>query len=524
MSGAIPLRCSTVSLRGRKCEGWPKPANQDAYTLNSSAEFPIFGVFDGHGSVGHAVSDYVRDEIAKRMPSLLHQLAEVPKDSLPEKARRGCEKLFRKIESRLREQSMKWENHIDTAFSGTTAVVVALLGTTLICAWCGDSRAVLGSLDAEGKMRAIDLSNDHVPNRPDEQLRIEASGGMVRASASSELGPGGTAPTLRVYENRPKGEALRGPGLAMSRSFGDDTAHSLGVIAKPEVTVRELTEMDRFLVVASDGVFGVLSSSKVVNIVHKAQRNVKQACKQVVRRSAIRWREECFEGYRDDITVQIIDLWAERKTGQQADADDRRLSGDLTVEVDEAGNDDQRRRSSVLDLEDDKDDRRDSATDDRRDSEDSIYRPRPKIEMTHLANEGYMAPRVMNKIRRNSVLDQTVTGSSSADILVNDGYGPAPTPSRSHASQPTPEGALQEALPAPPKPLERSSSIRFGEDKIKKIPNRFADREPEPRMEIPSASQGYDAQEALRNTLAERLHDPIYARLYKHRFGGAAPE
>jgi hypothetical protein len=122
--GTIPLKCATVSLHGRKCEGWPKPTNQDSYTLNSNADFPIFGVFDGHGSVGHAVSDYVRDEIAKRMPLLLHQLAEVPKESLAEKARKGCEKLFRKIESRLREQSMKWQDHIDTSFSGTTAVVV----------------------------------------------------------------------------------------------------------------------------------------------------------------------------------------------------------------------------------------------------------------------------------------------------------------------------------------------------------------------------------------------------------------
>ena len=403
---------------------------------------------------------------------------------------------------------------------------MAILGTTLICAWCGDSRCVLGSVDAEGKMRASDASNDHVPNRPDELARIEASGGMVRASASSELGPGSSAPALRVYEMRPKGEPLRGPGLSMSRSFGDDAAHILGVISKPEVTVRELTEMDRFIIVASDGVFGVLSSSKVVGIVHKAQRNVKQACKQVVRRSAIRWQEECFEGYRDDITVQIIDLWADRRPGASSDAvhaDDSSAPGAQAGA--EATADDERRRSSVFDLEDNQaDDRRDSNSsvgDDRRDSEDEgrHYRPRPKVEMT-LANEGYVDSRVMNRVRRNSVLDHTVVTKSSADMLVNDGYGPAPA-AASTAQETT----------TPPKTLEKTPSIRFGPDKIKRIPNRAVDRAVDREEEaVPASAQpvagtsAVDPKEALRNTLAERLHDPIYAKLYKHRFGGAAPQ
>ena len=43
------------------------------------------------------------------------------------------------------------------------------------------------------------------------------------------------------------------PGLAMTRSFGDQVAHLVGVIAEPEITEYEFKEEDKFFLVASDG-------------------------------------------------------------------------------------------------------------------------------------------------------------------------------------------------------------------------------------------------------------------------------
>lgn len=48
------------------------------------------------------------------------------------------------------------------------------------------------------------------------------------------------------------------PGLAMTRSFGDLIAASVGVIARPEIWERELTKDDKFMIIASDGVWEFL--------------------------------------------------------------------------------------------------------------------------------------------------------------------------------------------------------------------------------------------------------------------------
>lgn len=50
------------------------------------------------------------------------------------------------------------------------------------------------------------------------------------------------------------------PGLAMSRSFGDIVASQAGVICEPEILSFELTEEDKFIVLASDGVWEFLDN------------------------------------------------------------------------------------------------------------------------------------------------------------------------------------------------------------------------------------------------------------------------
>ena len=70
-------------------------------------------------------------------------------------------------------------------------------------------------------IEAVELSKDHKPNLPEEKLRIEASGGMVdsyHGPSGQQLGP------HRVWV-----KGMPYPGLAMSRSIGDQVAASVGV-------------------------------------------------------------------------------------------------------------------------------------------------------------------------------------------------------------------------------------------------------------------------------------------------------
>ena len=50
------------------------------------------------------------------------------------------------------------------------------------------------------------------------------------------------------------------PGLACSRAFGDKMAVEVGVTHKPDVTMHTLTPQDRYLIMASDGVWELISS------------------------------------------------------------------------------------------------------------------------------------------------------------------------------------------------------------------------------------------------------------------------
>ncbi len=53
----------------------------------------------------------------------------------------------------------------------------------------------------------------------------------------------------------------------MSRSFGDRVAHSVGVSAEPDTLEFTLSHHDKFIVIASDGVWEFLSNEDVAQIV-----------------------------------------------------------------------------------------------------------------------------------------------------------------------------------------------------------------------------------------------------------------
>lgn len=125
------------------------------------------------------------------------------------------------------------DNTPDCKFSGTTCSVVVTRGPQLISANAGDSRAIV--VDKDGNARA--LSRDHKPDCPDEHARIMASGGRVRPlinqQAGVEMGP------ARVWLKE-----LEVPGLAMSRSLGDQVAQSVGVSPEPgKLVLRSFSDL-----------------------------------------------------------------------------------------------------------------------------------------------------------------------------------------------------------------------------------------------------------------------------------------
>lgn len=92
----------------------------------------------------------------------------------------------------------------------------------------------------------------------------------------------------------------------MSRSLGDQVAHSVGVSSLPETTEYILDIDDKFVVIATDGVWEFLSNQEVAEIVmpYYLENQPEAAANAVVRASHARWRQE--EEVVDDITVVVV--------------------------------------------------------------------------------------------------------------------------------------------------------------------------------------------------------------------------
>ena len=82
------------------------------------------------------------------------------------------------------------------------------------------------------------------------------------------------------------------PGLAISRSIGDQISHSIGVFEKPEVLRFDLKPEHKFIVIASDGVWEFLSIEEIAQIVQPFfyKNNPEQAGNAIVRAAAKKWR------------------------------------------------------------------------------------------------------------------------------------------------------------------------------------------------------------------------------------------
>lgn len=203
-------------------------------------------------------------------------------------------------EAYLQTHNELWKkSNIDINFSGSTAITVLVRGNQCICSNCGDSRAVVGRFGKDG-WSSVPLSVDHKPENPAERIRIEKSGGRIESYKDNEGRPLGPA---RVWL---KNEQF--PGLAMSRSIGDLISTRAGIVSTPDVLIHNLEPQDKFLVLASDGVWEFISNDECVQIISNFYFSGKlyEACEQLANIATFRWNRQ--DGNVDDITIIIVSL------------------------------------------------------------------------------------------------------------------------------------------------------------------------------------------------------------------------
>ncbi|WOK91384.1 putative protein phosphatase 2C 51 isoform X1 [Canna indica] len=272
------LSHGAVSLIGRRREMEDAVAVAQGFAGGGVAGYDFFGVYDGHG--GAKVAQACRE----RLHVVLAE--EVAAGGWPRAEGRWREVMaasFLRVDGEV-ESAAQGESEKTV---GSTAVVAVVGSKRIVVANCGDSRAVLSRGGA-----AVPLSFDHKADRPDEMQRVEAAGGrVINWDGYRVLGV-----------------------LATSRSIGDYYLKPF-VISEPDVTVTERTDKDEFLILASDGLWDVVSNEAACKIARQClngrmARMFPDAVSECTAAEAAALLAELAisRGSQDNISVVVIEL------------------------------------------------------------------------------------------------------------------------------------------------------------------------------------------------------------------------
>ena len=222
--------------------------------INGDPNSHLFCLFDGHGGAG--VSQYLQDNFHKYF-----------KDILPlSNPQENFKELFRTIDNKIKD--------LNLLNMGSTCCMIYITQENnkkiLYSANIGDTRSVLLSNNDYKR-----LSYDHRATDSNEYSRIIKNGGIVFAG--------------RVYGS-----------LMLSRAFGDWELKSYGVISEPHVTKINISELDKYVIIASDGIWDVLDDGDVYDI-SRNYENSKDLCNAIVEKAIDK-------GSMDNISCFIIKL------------------------------------------------------------------------------------------------------------------------------------------------------------------------------------------------------------------------
>ncbi|MCE7735872.1 MAG: protein serine/threonine phosphatase 2C family protein [Candidatus Heimdallarchaeota archaeon] len=217
-----------------------RSSNEDRYHIEllSFGEYELLfiGIFDGHG--GSKCSNFLKENITKYFQFTDEDLSDI-------------EKLKKSITSSCLVINQIFFATYPDDYDGSCALMSFLLKTKkgyhLLVANVGDS---MGLVLKKAKKRKLDysiLNKLHKPFDPHEKARLEESGFVVIND--------------------------RFLGLAVSRAFGDQDLAEKGITCIPEFRDCEITKKFRYMVLASDGLWDVVTEEKVLELIHKDNAN-----------------------------------------------------------------------------------------------------------------------------------------------------------------------------------------------------------------------------------------------------------
>jgi serine/threonine protein phosphatase PrpC len=271
----------------------------DYVVSDSGLVWFLAAVFDGHGESGQIVARFLVSELVVRLSALLSKVKVCTTEVLVETVR----KAFKETQTQITKDRK-------TLFGGSTATIVLANDRDLYCVYVGDS---LCQTFWKGEITRI--TTPHNWSLETEVARAKLiPQALVR---KSEIRPAISVGPYRIFK---KGEDY--PGLAMSRSFGDTMAHTIGVTSTPDIVelrgffaealLPDAASLDSeekqqktqgpLVFLGSDGLWDVIPVEELIGL-YLQNRDLEL----IIREATRRWVYKHM-GIADDISLVAIEL------------------------------------------------------------------------------------------------------------------------------------------------------------------------------------------------------------------------
>lgn len=305
----IPLNIEDYSISTATYIG-TRPENQDVvFYLKKPNNYYSIGILDGHGPYGLTV--------AKDTANMF--LSELNNSTKIEEYKKLIElynnsynnniifdffmELYNKIDSNL----LNYIPYINN--SGTTCTLLFYLPIIkkLIITSVGDSRAIICN---KGGFLYRLTTDHHFTNNLECYNTLKNSNGNGLIDIKND-GVKRIWLTDKGFKELGITSNYDTPGLMISRTIGDYYAKIAGCSSIPDINILEITDENKFIIVASDGLWDFLTDQEACNITNKfynvSNRNKKwteDACKELITYAYNKSNKIIL----DNITVIIMEL------------------------------------------------------------------------------------------------------------------------------------------------------------------------------------------------------------------------
>jgi serine/threonine protein phosphatase PrpC len=241
-----------------------RPYQEDrlvATRLNGSADQTFFAVFDGHG--GDRCSEFLSKSFYKAL--LNHpKFSSLPIVALQETWASFDEKCLAQL-----KQLEACDPKRILPGDGSTATACVIISNDIYITNCGDSAAYTIHQDGRTEL----LTEDHGTNNPEEVARCVKAGGELKPQFYTQPYP---FPLCFLHRSKAAKPRMLPGGLLVTRSFGDFNSKleylggKKGVVVSSHGRISYINAAKsppKYLILASDGVWDVLSIEEVSNMI-----------------------------------------------------------------------------------------------------------------------------------------------------------------------------------------------------------------------------------------------------------------